>query len=116
MAFYCGVIYQKSRNKSTFNFMIDSLVQGYFPCFKEHNPSPLYVINTNHSYNKAFLLFNRFLKTRRVLCLHEVLAAIEQSRGQPEQLPAPLIAHPGRIISQLLHYLTVHLISQYFLK
>ena len=43
--------------------------------------------------------------------LHQTLAAVEQARGQPQQLPAPLLTPSHGIVSQLLHDLTVHLVA-----
>ena len=47
--------------------------------------------------------------------LHEALAAVEEAGGEPEELPASLVTASDRIVSELPHYLAVHLVTQYFL-
>ena len=44
--------------------------------------------------------------------LHETLGAGEQPSSQPEQLPAPLLAGPDGVVSQLLHDLAVDLVTE----
>ncbi len=39
----------------------------------------------------------------------------EETSGQPEQLPAAVLTRTELVVSQLLHYLTVDLISQHLL-
>ena len=48
--------------------------------------------------------------------LHEVLGAGEQPGGQPHELPSPLFRQPVPVLRQLLHHLTVNLVSKYLLK
>ena len=48
--------------------------------------------------------------------LHEVLAAGEEPGGEPEQLPAALVAAPHRVVSQLLQDLAVDLVTQNLLR
>ena len=48
--------------------------------------------------------------------LHEVLAAGEEPGGEPEQLPAALVAAPHRVVSQLLQDLAVNLVTQNLLR
>ena len=48
--------------------------------------------------------------------LHQVLTAGEQPGGEPHQLPAPLLRQPVPVLRQLLHHLTVDLITEYFLR
>ena len=51
-----------------------------------------------------------------VQILHQVLTAGEETRGQPHQLPAPLLRQSVAVVSQLLHHLAVNLVPEYFLK
>ena len=51
-----------------------------------------------------------------VQILHQVLTAGEQPGGEPHQLPAPLLRQPVPVLRQLLHHLTVDLITEYFLR
>ena len=44
--------------------------------------------------------------------LEEGLAAVEETSGQPHQLPAALLAWPHRVLCQLLHDLAVDLVTQ----
>ena len=44
--------------------------------------------------------------------LHERLRAREEPRGQPHELPAPLLAQPVPVVRQLLHHLAVDLVAQ----
>ena len=48
--------------------------------------------------------------------LHEVLAAVEEPRGEPEEFPASLITSSDGIVCQLLHDLAVDLVPQYLLN
>merc|ERR1712038_1051275 len=49
-----------------------------------------------------------------VQILHQVLTAGEESRGEPHELPAPLLGQSVTVVSQLLHHLAVDLVPQYF--
>ena len=42
--------------------------------------------------------------------LHQALAAVEEAGGEPEELPASLVTASDRIVSELLHDLTVNLV------
>ena len=48
--------------------------------------------------------------------LHEVLAAGEEPGGEPEQLPAALVAAAHRVVRQLLQDLAVDLVTQNLLR
>ena len=48
--------------------------------------------------------------------LHEALGAGEEASGQPEQLPAPLLAWAYGVVSQLLHDLAVDLVTENLLR
>ena len=65
----------------------------------------LYPLETVHGYGMS--------SSVKEMCqlLHQTLTTIEESCGQPEQLPASFITASHWIVSQLLHDLTVHLIS-----
>ena len=48
--------------------------------------------------------------------LHQALAAVEQPGGEPEQLPAALVAAAHRVVRQLLQDLAVDLVTQNLLR
>ena len=48
--------------------------------------------------------------------LHQALAAVEQPGGEPEQLPASLVAASDGIVSELAHDLAVDLVPQDLLR
>ena len=51
-----------------------------------------------------------------VQVLHQVLAAGEETRGEPHELPASLLGQPVPVVSELLHDLAVDLVPEYLLN
>ena len=65
---------------------------------------------------QIFSVTRYFLHCSACCHLHEVLAAGEEPGGEPEQLPAALVAAAHRVVRQLLQDLAVDLVTQNLLR